>query len=567
LLRYVKREAVAVVGEKTGIDSRRGLMSAHKMIIIPVCGQVLLVLFRRNLMKKILLTTMLVILPYTLQAETGDIQLDVKTHTFSSGLQLLVVERHLSPTVSTIVRFKVGSADEKPGITGTAHLLEHMLFKGTEKIGTTDYKAEVPLMEQIDELAHELEQAVLETRDPLYRGGNEKVDSLRTRIADLQAQQKQYIVKDELWETYLKNGASFLNASTGNDGTQYYVSLPSNRLELWAYLESNRMAGPILREFYSERDVVYEERRLRTDNEPFGKLEEQLYAAAYTAHSYNWPVVGWASDLETVLREQVEDFFHQHYSPNNAVIGVVGDVKFEDVVKLVEKYFGNIPPSAKPVPPVTTVEPPQTGERRVSVEFDAEPQIAIGWHMPAGGGVDQETFDIIADLLTRGRTSRLYKSLVEEKQLVTSVRAYSSFTRFPDIFTIWATPKAPHTIEEVEKAIYEEIGRLGDEGPTEWELQRVRNQLDADFVRGLQSNFRLVYRLVDMQAKVGDWQYLLELRDKRQAVIPENVKSILQEYFTEDNRTVAYLVKPADNETASAPLKARMMKASEVKAK
>lgn len=542
-------------------------MSAAEMLIIPFCRHVLPVLFRRNLMKKILLTTVLVILPYTLQAETGDIQLDVKTHTFSNGLQLLVVERHLSPTVSTIVRFRVGSADEKPGITGTAHLLEHMLFKGTRKIGTTDYKAEVSLMKRIDEFAHELNEAILETRDPLYRGGNEKVDSLRALIADLQAEQKQYVVKDELWETYMKNGSSFLNASTGNDGTQYYVSLPSNRLELWAYLESDRMAGPILREFYSERDVVYEERRLRTDNEPFGKLEEQLYAAAYTAHSYNWPVVGWASDLETVLREQVENFFHQYYSPNNVVIGVVGDVKFENVVKLIEKYFAKIQPSKNPVPPVTTIEPQQKGERRVSVEFDAEPQLAIAWHMPAGGGVNQETFDVIGDLLTRGRTSRLYKSLVEEKQLVTSVRAYSSFTRFPDIFSIWATPKAPHTIDEVEKAVYEEIDKLRDEGPTDWELQRVRNQLDADFVRGLQSNFRLVFRLVDMQAKVGDWQYLMELRDKRQAVTPENVKSVLQEYFTEDNRTVAYLVKPADNETASAPLKAKIMKAAEVKAK
>jgi predicted Zn-dependent peptidase len=518
-------------------------------------------------MRKILLTALLVILPYTVQAGTGDIQLDVKTHTFPNGLQLLVVERHLSPTISTIVRFKVGSADEKPGITGTAHLLEHMLFKGTKKIGTTDYPAEVPLMEQIDGLAHELYQAVLETRDPLYRGGNEKVDSLRALIADVQAKQKQYIVKDELWETYLKNGASFLNASTGNDGTQYYVSLPSNRLELWAYLESDRLANAILREFYSERDVVYEERRLRTDNEPSGKLEEQLYAAAFTAQSYNWPVVGWASDLETVLREQVEAFHNQYYSPNNVVMGVVGDVKFEDVVKLVEKYFGSIPPSEKAVPKVTTTEPPQTGERRVGVEFDAEPQLAIGWHMPAGGGVDQEAFDIIGDLLTRGRTSRLYKSLVEEKQLVTSVRAYSSFTRFPDIFTIWATPKAPHTADEVEKAIYEEIDKLRDEGPTEWELQRVRNQLDADFVRGLQSNFRLAYRLVDMQAKVGDWEYLLKLRDKRQAVSADDTRRVLQDYFTEDNRTVAYLVKPPNDDTSSASLKTKRMQAAEVLAK
>jgi predicted Zn-dependent peptidase len=407
----------------------------------------------------------------------------------------------------------------------------------------------------------------METKSPLYRGGNEKVDSLRALIASIQEEQKQYIVKDELWETYLKNGASFLNASTGNDGTQYYVSLPSNRLELWTYLESDRLSNPILREFYSERDVVYEERRLRTDNEPGGKLEEQLYAAAFTAHSYNWPVVGWASDLETVLREDVEEFFYQYYSPNNTVIGVVGDVKFDQVVKLIDRYFSSIPPSEKPVPPVTTMEPPQTGERRISVEFDAEPRLAIGWHAAAGGGKDQEVFDIIASLLSRGRTSRLYKSLVEEKQLVTSARAYSYFTRFPDIFIIRATPKAPHTIEEVEEAIYEEIERLRRDGPTDWELQRVTNQLDADFVRGLRSNFNLCYRIVDMQAKVGDWSYLLQLKDKRQAVTSDDIKRVLTEFFTEDNRTVAFLVKPEEKLSRAEPAGLKEVKAVEVKAK
>lgn len=518
-------------------------------------------------MKNLLLTIVLVTLPYSVQAKKGDIQLDVKTHTFPNGLELLVVERHLSPTLSTIVRFKVGSADERPGITGTAHLLEHMLFKGTKNIGTTNYDAEVNLMRQIDELAHELTDAIIETKSPLYRGGNEKVDSLRALIASIQDEQKQYVVKDEIWETYMKNGASFLNASTGNDGTQYYVSLPSNRLELWTYLESERLSNPILREFYSERDVVYEERRLRTDNNPRGKLGEQLYAAAFTAHSYNWPVVGWASDLETVLREDVEEFFHQYYSPNNIVIGIVGDVKFDKVVKLVDRYFGSIPPSEKPVPPVTTIEPPQTGERRISVEYDSEPRLAIGWHMVAGGGRDQEVFDIIASLLSRGRTSRLYKSLVEEKQLVTSARAYSSFTRFPDIFEIRATPKAPHTIEEVEKAIYEEIDKLRMEGPSEWELQRVRNQLDADFVRGLRSNFGLSRRIVDMQAKVGDWSYLLKLKDKRQAVTSDDIKRVLTEFFTEDNRTVAFLVKPEKEVAQAEPAKLKKVKSIEVKAK
>jgi len=518
-------------------------------------------------MKKLLLTLTIVSLPFSVQAGKGEIQLDVKSHTFSNGLQLLVVERHLSPTFSAIVRFKVGSVDEKPGITGSAHLLEHMLFKGTKNIGTLDYDAEAPLMEEIDRLARELTDAVLETEKPTYRGGKEKVDSLRAEIASLQEQQKKYIVKDEIWETYLKNGGAGLNASTSNDGTQYYVSLPSNRLELWAYIESDRLSNPILREFYSERDVVTEERRLSSDNSPYGRLYEQFNAAAFTAHPYGWPVIGWASDLQTVLREDVENFFHQYYSPNNIVIAIVGDVKFEDVVNLVERYFGNIPPSEKPVPPVTTVEPPQNGERRVTVEYDAQPQLAIGYHMPAGGDIDFEVFDIISSILTRGRTSRLYKSLVEEKQLVASINAGGDFSRYPDVFTISATPKAPHTLEEVEQAIYGELTDFQKEGPTEWELQRVRNQLDADYIRGLQSNMGMAWRISDMQAKVDDWSYILTMKDRRQAVTADDVKRVMAEFFVPENRTVAYLVKPGMGKSDEQASKTQSIKPEQTRMK
>ena len=495
-------------------------------------------------MRKYLVLLWSLLLISAVAAGQGEIKIDAKTHTFANGLQLIVVERHWSPTVAFVVRFKVGSADERPGITGSAHLLEHMLFKGTEHLGTTNYQAEKPLMAKIDSMAHDMIAAINTTRKPLYRGDGHEVDSIKAEIAKVQEQEKQYIVKDEIWETYLKNGGTSLNASTGNDGTQYFVQLPSNRTELWAYMESDRMAEPILREFYSERDVVYEERRLRTDNDPNGKLYEQLYAAAYTAHPYLWPVVGWASDLETVSREEVEDFFYQHYGPNNAVIAVVGDVKFDDMVALMEKYFGSVKPSKNPPPPVETVEPPQTGERRVNVEYDAKPQLAIGWVSPAGGGIDKEVFDVIANLLSRGRTSRLYKSLVVEKQLATSVSASSDFTRFPDLFTITAIPKAPHTTEEVEGAIYDELEKLKNDGPTRWELEKVRNQLDADYIRGMQSNLGMAFRLEDMQALTGDWQYITKVKELRAKVTADDVKRVIAKYLTQDRRTVATLVKP-----------------------
>ncbi len=247
-----------------------------------------------------------------------------------------------------------------------------------------------------------------------------------------------------------------------------------------------------------------------------------------------------------MLREDVETFFYQYYSPNNVVIAVVGDVKFDDMVKLVDKYFGSIPPSDKPVPAVETIEPEQAGERRVYVEYDAQPQLLIGWHEPAGGAKDKEVFDIIGSLLGRGRTSRLYKSLVEERQIATYVSAGSDFSRFPDLFTVSAAPKAPHTLEELEAAIYEEMDKLMTDGPTDWELQRVRNQLEADYVRGMQSNLGMAFRLSDMQALVGDWSYIKQLKDLRQGVGADDVKRVMQKSLNKNNRTVAYLVKPGE---------------------
>jgi predicted Zn-dependent peptidase len=495
-------------------------------------------------MRKFLALVVCLAIPAFSQARQNEMHINARTHTFPNGLELVVVERHWSPTASFIVRFKVGSADERPGITGSAHLLEHMLFKGTKTLGTTNYEAEVPLMARVDTLAHELTLAIDRVRSPLYRGDGKEVDSLKAAIAKIQEQEKQYVVKDELWETLLRHGGTSLNASTGNDGTQYFVSLPSNKAELWAYMESDRMREPILREFYSERDVVYEERRLRTDNDPGGKLWEQLAAAAYTAHPYGWPVVGWASDLETVLREEVEDFFYQYYSPNNVVIAIVGDVKFDDMVILIDKYFGSIPQSQIPPPSVQTTEPEQTGERRIAVEYDAEPQLAIGWKSPAGGAADKEVFDIIASLLSRGRTSRLYKSLVDEKRIAVNVSASSDFTRFPDLFTISATPKAPHTLDELESAIYEELDKLAREGPSKWELERVRNQIEADFVRGMQSNLGMAFRISNMQALVGDWSYIEKANELRKAVTADDVKRVMTKYLTKEKRTVAHLVKP-----------------------
>jgi len=472
----------------------------------------------------------------------GEFKLDVQEHTLKNGLQLLMVEKHTAPVVSCVIRFKVGSVDEEPGITGTSHLLEHMLFKGTKNIGTWNYEAEVSLMKEIDRTAAEMEKEEKKLQNPLAGVDETKLKQLREKLRELQQKQKEFILKDELWETYMRNGGSGLNASTSEDGTQYFVSLPSNRLEMWAYIESDRMREPVLREFYSERDVVFEERRLRTDTQPLGKLWEQFAATAFTAHPYGWPVVGWASDISTVKREQVQEYFRRHYSPNNCVIAIVGDINPKEVVRLVGKYFGDIPPQPTPEA-VFTSEPEQQGERRIDVEFDANPQILIGYHTPQAGHPDTYVLDVISSILSRGRTSRYYKNLVEAKKIALNVNASSYQSRYPDLFTIQATPLAPHTTLELEEAIYEEIEKLKTQPVQTWELEKTRNQLEADFTRSLNSNTGLAFQLTNYDAVTGSWKFMLTLKEERKKVTPEDIMRVAQKYFTKANRTVATLVK------------------------
>lgn len=473
---------------------------------------------------------------------SDDIQLDVKEFTLANGMRFLVLERHEAPVFSTVLRYKVGSVDERPGITGMAHLCEHMMFKGTKLFGTSNYEAEVPFLQKIDSLAELLTIEQAKVRNPFYKGPKDTVDSLKAQIHRVQLEEAQYIIKDELWETYLRNGGTMLNASTFGDGTQYFVSLPANRLELWALMESDRMANLVTREYYSERDVVYEERRLRTDNEPSGCLEEQFSAAAFTACGYGWPVVGWASDLETMTRIDLNDFRARFYAPNNAVVAIVGDVNFDAVKAMAEKYFGPIPAS-KGLPKIETSEPPQKGERRVEVKFDAEPRAIVGYHTVAAGDPDLAPLEVMTSILTDGRTSRLYKKMVEERKIAQSIWGGISGSRYPDMFTFWLTPMGNVPLATNEQAIYEEIDAMKTKPVSDWELQRVRNQLDANYIRTLRSNMWMAFNLSGNTALTGDWHYIKNHYEELKAVTKEDIMRVANKYFSEDNRTVAYLVK------------------------
>ena len=536
-------------------------------------------------------------LPETLEDKVSEFYLD-------NGMKFVVVKRDVSPTFFGVVAFDVGSINERDGLTGISHLLEHMMFKGTTTVGTTNYSKEKKYLKRIDELALEIMEVrprigewrldifddfsrdllssmpdekkeeigsdkVLELSalvDMLasaeeappeadlyptlmnesgvdYLGEYQYLKGLELDLAKAQREHKQFVIKDELWDTYKQHGGRMLNAFTANDLTAYIVALPANRLELWMMLESDRMKDAVFREFYSERDVVMEERRLG-ENDPESELWDAFMAAAFQASAYGRPVVGWMSDLEMMTRQDVETHFRQYYAPNNSTAMLVGDLDPAEVEKLAKKYFGRIP-SQEPPPAVVTFEPEQKGERRVIVEFDANPQVLVGYHVPVAPHPDAYAIHMLVAVLGQGRTSRLYKKIYEEMELTSQAPRVSTEpgAKMPNLLYIDAVPRHPHTTVEVEQAIYAEIDAIAQDPPTERELQRIRNGIDAQMVRSLGSNYGIAFQLGFSELIRGDWRTYLTDTERVKAVTPEQVSMVAERYLTPANRTVATLVK------------------------
>jgi len=528
----------------------------------------------------------------------------VKKFTLKNGMKFLVVERHEAPVAFCAVAFNVGAANEWPNVTGISHLLEHMMFKGTEMMGTKGYQKEIPYIQNIDALGektirlrkeiaewrfsrfHDFSNQVLESfaKEEKERIGANKYeqnkllvskihsmaklpDSLTTvpylveddgvnymnkyldyelawgEIAKLLDEQRQYMVKEELWGTYMNNGSRFLNAFTSNDATVYLEYLPANRLELFMDLESDRMESPIFREFWSERDVIMEERRLG-ENDPDDVLGEAFYSVAFTASPYKWPVVGWMSDLQTIDRKELENYHRIFYAPNNAVAIVVGDVTLDQVEKLARKYFEPI--KAQPEPPrVETREPEQRGERRIVVEHTANPKLMIGFHKPVYPDPDAAAISVLESILAEGRTSRLYKSVFEEKQLTAEAPRVEDGPgdRYENLVVIEAKPRSPHTLEEVEKAILAELDKLKKERVTERELERVKNQIDADMIRSLGSNIGTAFQVGFAELYYGDYHAMFRKFERIKGVTADDVLRVANKYLTAKNRTGAYRVQ------------------------
>ena len=457
-----------------------------------------------------------------------------------NGITVLMVERHLSPTVSLYISHRVGAVDEEKGESGAAHFLEHMMFKGTTSIGTKDYKAEKPILNAIEKTGQLLDKEKRKNQ----KADQKTVEKLSRRLKKLQDEQKEYIIPNEIDRLYTENGGLDMNASTGQDMTIYHVSLPANKIELWARIEADRMLNPVFREFYTERDVIMEERRQRVESDPDGKLYEEFMNTAYKMHPYGRPVLGWTQDMMNLSPDSVNKILKKYRAPQSIVIAVVGDIKPEATLKLIEKYFGRIPAN-KEVKSIIPVEPPQNEERRVEVQFDANPMMIIGFHKPNPPDYNDYVFDVLETILTKGRTSRLYNNLVTNLQIAKSVSAVNGLpaSRFPNMFAIFAQPRHPHTNSELEKNILQEIEKLKTQLVPEEELLKAKNNIKMAYIQSLDSNSEIASTLSFYEILLGDYKYFADYPDKIDKVTAEDVRKAAITYLTDHNRTTALLNK------------------------
>ena len=493
-----------------------------------------------------------------LPAVAQDAEVPVKETFLDNGMKLLMVERHESPTVTAGWVTHVGSVNEEVGATGIAHLFEHMMFKGSPTIGTSDYQKETEIMAQLDELRLEMEAEYEVMREAKRRGEiegsiylpenqTEHLAGLREKMKVLQDQQKEFIVKDEIDQIYTEAGASGLNAGTGEDFTLYFVTVPANKLELWFWMESERLLNAVFREFYTERDVVREERRMRTESNPTEKFQEQFDFMFWGSVPYHHPVVGWPSDVESITRAQAQKFFETYYAPNNITVAMVGDFDSEEALALAKKYFGRIPRGETLPPPVVTEEIEQLAERRMIAHADTNPSVHIRWHTVPFAHRDYFALDMMTSILS-DRTGRLYKSLVEAEQIATGEPyADHSPLKYAGYVEIGAELADGVDHQLVEQALLAEIEQLKNEPVPERELQKVKNQSLANSFRRLQSNFYLWLQLLFYDVW-DDWRFLNESTAEYGAVTAEDIQRVANTYFTDTGRNVLWYFRNEGSE-------------------
>jgi predicted Zn-dependent peptidase len=481
----------------------------------------------------------------------------VSEKTLSNGMHLLLLERHDDPSVAGGWVAHVGSANERPGITGIAHLFEHMMFKGTPTIGTKDPKRDLESIAEQERIRDQMREEDSKMR-AAYRRGEladiTKPESKSARYKELEQQfnklvqeQRELLVKSEFDRIYRSAGGSGMNAFTMQDMTAYFIDVPANKLELWMWMESERLLHPVFREFYAERDVVYEERRMRTESTPLGKFEETFNAIFWDALPYHWPVIGWPSDVASISKPEADEFYATYYCPQNITLILVGDFESNEAIAMAERYFGRIPRGGRNPPDLVTLEPMQVAEKRLNAEAEANPQVDILWHTVPFAHQDSYALDILSEILST-RTGRLYKGLVLGNEVATSASAVQNSMKWGGYFEAGGEAREGHTPQEVEQSIYAEIEKLKQEDVPAEELQKVKNNFAAAEYRKLASNHAILMQLVFNEG-LGDWREFNNANKKVQAVTAADLKRVANTYFTKENRAVAIYTRKASGST------------------
>lgn len=461
----------------------------------------------------------------------------VSEFTLDNGLHFIVVERPVAPVATFVTFVNVGGVDEPVNNTGVAHIFEHMAFKGSTRIGTDDPEAEQAAIDRMDAA---YQAWLAESYDS--RPDAQRLESLWQDFEHWQAQAAQYIRSEEFSQLIEREGGMGLNAFTSADATGYFYSLPQNKAELWFFLEAERFRDPVFREFYVEKNVIMEERRMRTDSSPQGRLLEEFLSVAYSAHPYRNPVVGWASDITATTIEDTRRFFERYYVPSNMTIAIAGDVKASQMRALAEKYFGDMPAASHP-PSVKTIEPVQRGERRFVIREQSQPLFISGYKTVSAGHPDAAALEMLSQILSAGRTSRLYRRMVQDEPLALGIQALTGFpgSRYPSLFVTFAVPNAGVPLETVEQVMDEEIEKAKQGDISQHELDRAVTNARANVVRGLNSNMGLALNLAQAHAQHGDWREAFSYLDDLARVTLEDLQRVAQQYLVRSNRTVGMI--------------------------
>jgi predicted Zn-dependent peptidase len=464
-------------------------------------------------------------------------------HTLDNGWTFIIVERPQAPVFSFATQADVGAAQDPKGQTGLAHMFEHMAFKGTPVIGTTDYAKEKPALDEMEAAyqSYEKARAAARSRPGIAPTDKQKaeIDRLYKIFKQKEEDAAKYVKKNEFDELITREGGVGMNAGTASDSTTYFYSLPSNKFELFAYLESERFSHPVFREFYKERDVVVEERRMRTESSPIGRLVEQFTEGSFVAHPYHQPPIGQKSDLDHLTTTDALKFFNEQYSPANLVTAIVGGIKAKDIIPIIDKYFGRIPARPKPEP-LRTIEPPQVSEVVLTLKDPSQPFYIEGYHKTAGTSVDEPAYDALSDILTRGNTSRMYRSLVRDKKIAVQVQGGSGFpgAKYPNLWLVYGVPARGIGNDAVRDAIRDELKKIQTTEVTDEELLRFKTRAKADLLRSLNSNSGLAEQLVVYQTLFGNWNEMFQYLDRVDKVSKADIKRVATELFKDNNRTV-----------------------------